>query len=57
MSQVGRRLLGYAAARGYGHQPLLELLFNGPLFMEYLAFLLVGRCGRPGARRRVKKLA
>ena len=38
-----RRLLGYAAARGYGHQPALELLFNGPLMMEYVAFMVVGR--------------
>jgi len=41
-----RRLLGYAAARGYGHQPALELLFNGPLMMEYVAFMVVGRRGR-----------
>jgi hypothetical protein len=41
-----RRLLGYAQARGYGHQPLIELLFNGPLFMEYIAFMVVGRSAR-----------
>jgi hypothetical protein len=52
-----RRLLGYAAARGYGHQPALELLFNGPLMMEYVAFMVVGRRERRryiGAGRRAR---
>ena len=40
---VLRRLLGYAAERGYGHQPLLEQLFNGQLFIEYTAFMVVAR--------------
>jgi hypothetical protein len=48
--QAGRRLLGYAVARGYRDQPMLEILFNGPLFMEYCAFLIVGRRARRAHR-------
>jgi len=50
MVQAGRRLLGYAVARGYRDQPMLEILFNGPLFMEYCAFLIVGRRARRAHR-------
>ena len=46
-----RKLLGYAEARGYGHQPVVELLFNGPLYMEYMAFLVVGRRALPTGQR------
>jgi hypothetical protein len=49
---VLRRLLGYAAERGYGHQPLLEQLFNGQLFIEYTAFMVVARRAPGGSETR-----